>query len=199
MNQIERSPVVVFCQTMSALPSALKSPEPAIDHAVGTWGRDDVAPVPASPVHQPDRAITCARVLPEHPHRWAGGRSRKTTYWRSRKRAVRQDGSYSSARPPGSSHSLHRPLVHANSSALPLVRANSSALPLGLQLCSASWKESEEPWEANRRRREVRQQKRARRKRSAERERALGPPCGWEASIIGMFAGRARGKLVESD
>jgi hypothetical protein len=39
MNQIERSPVVVFCQTMSALPSALKSPDPAIDHAGGTVGR----------------------------------------------------------------------------------------------------------------------------------------------------------------
>src|SRR6266550_3352091 len=39
MDQIDRSPVLVFCHTMSALPSPLKSPAPAIDHTVGTWGR----------------------------------------------------------------------------------------------------------------------------------------------------------------
>jgi hypothetical protein len=39
MNQIERSPVTVFCQTMSALPSPLKSADATIDHAVGVEGR----------------------------------------------------------------------------------------------------------------------------------------------------------------
>src|SRR5437016_123200 len=39
MNHIDRSPVDVFCQRMSALASALKSPLPTIDHTVGTWGR----------------------------------------------------------------------------------------------------------------------------------------------------------------
>jgi hypothetical protein len=38
MNQIERSPAVVFCHTMSAWPSPLKSLEPAIDHTVDTCG-----------------------------------------------------------------------------------------------------------------------------------------------------------------
>src|SRR3954470_10652220 len=39
MNQIERSPVVRFCQRMSDCPSPLKSAAPAIDHAVDTVGR----------------------------------------------------------------------------------------------------------------------------------------------------------------
>src|SRR3954471_15675479 len=44
MNQIDRSPVVVFCQRMSPSPSALKSPLPAIDHAVGTTGSSAALP-----------------------------------------------------------------------------------------------------------------------------------------------------------
>jgi hypothetical protein len=39
MNQIDLSPVDVFCHRMSAFPSPLKSPVPAIDHAVGTCGK----------------------------------------------------------------------------------------------------------------------------------------------------------------
>src|SRR5438034_1226508 len=36
MSQIKRCPVELFCQRMSALPSPLKSPEPAMLHDVGT-------------------------------------------------------------------------------------------------------------------------------------------------------------------
>ena len=36
MSQIPRWPVTVFCQRMSALPSPLKSPEPAMLHDVPT-------------------------------------------------------------------------------------------------------------------------------------------------------------------
>src|SRR3954468_9111073 len=51
MNQIDRSPVCVFCQTMSVLPSALKSAVPAIDHTIGTLGRAaELAPSHAVPV-----------------------------------------------------------------------------------------------------------------------------------------------------
>src|SRR5438045_5213597 len=44
MNQMDRSPVMVFCQTRSGLPSLLKSPAPAIDHASGTFGSAAYAP-----------------------------------------------------------------------------------------------------------------------------------------------------------
>src|SRR3954468_20741023 len=51
MNQIERSPVCVFCQTMSVLPSALKSAVPPIDHTIGTLGRAaELEPSHAVPV-----------------------------------------------------------------------------------------------------------------------------------------------------
>src|SRR6266480_3956102 len=39
MIQILRSPVALFCQRMSALPSPLKSPEPAMLHAVHSVGK----------------------------------------------------------------------------------------------------------------------------------------------------------------
>src|SRR6266550_2760650 len=44
MNQIDLSPVTVFCQTMSGLLSALKSPTPAIDQTVGTTGNRAALP-----------------------------------------------------------------------------------------------------------------------------------------------------------
>jgi hypothetical protein len=39
---------------------------------------NDSTPVPTRAIHQPDRSFPCARVLPKHPHRWAGGRGRNT-------------------------------------------------------------------------------------------------------------------------
>jgi hypothetical protein len=46
---MDLSPVDVFCQSTSACPSALKSPEPAIDHAVGTCGRIAALPFQEEP------------------------------------------------------------------------------------------------------------------------------------------------------
>src|SRR4051812_17518417 len=57
MNQIERSPVDVFCQRMSAWPSPLKSPEPAIDQTVGTCGSMAALPSHAAPcINQRERS-----------------------------------------------------------------------------------------------------------------------------------------------
>src|SRR3954467_12020742 len=57
MNQIDRSPVDVFCQRMSAWPSALKSPEPAIDQMVGTCGRMAALPSHDAPcINQRERS-----------------------------------------------------------------------------------------------------------------------------------------------
>ena len=65
MSQITRWPVTVFCQRMSALPSRLKSPEPAMLHDVSTVAQTDKG-LKRSAIHEPDYALASRVVLPKN-------------------------------------------------------------------------------------------------------------------------------------
>ena len=65
MSQITRWPVELFCQRMSALPSPLKSPEPAMLHDVVYRSQTDRG-LKRGAIHEPDNALASGVVLPKN-------------------------------------------------------------------------------------------------------------------------------------